>query len=126
MVVREAVEAEVRDLAIHSVTVVERCSALRSSKSPGFISPAVFVHFVCNLRDVAHRHQVTEQRVAGVFPRLAWLPAAAARSAPLIHAPTDATAALVRRQAKHCPTDLARRAISARHFNGFDLVKERR
>src|SRR6218665_788991 len=115
MVVREAVEAEVRKLAIHSVTVLGRYSALRPSTSPGFVSPTALVHFVRNLRDGAHRHKLTEQVPTGVFPQLAWQPAAAARSALLIHAPTDATAALVRR-AKHCqqtwPDALSQRPTS--------------
>src|SRR6218665_3584319 len=55
MLVREAVEAEVRKLAIHSVTVLGRYSALRPSTSPGFVSPTALVHFVRNLRDGAHR-----------------------------------------------------------------------
>ena len=115
MLVREAVEAEVRKLAIHSVTVLGRYSALRPSTSPGFVSPTALVHFVRNLRDGAHRHKLTEQVPTGVFPQLAWQPAAVARSALLIHAPTDATAALVRR-AKHCqqtwPDALSQRPTS--------------
>src|SRR6218665_2863604 len=63
----------------------------------------------------AHRHKLTEHIPTGTFPQLAWQPAAVARSALLIHAPPDATAALVRR-AKHCqqtwPDALSQRPTS--------------
>lgn len=71
MVVREAVKAEIRKIAIHRATALGRCLALRSSTSPRFVSPTELVYLVRNMRDGAYSHKLTEHVPTGVFPQLA-------------------------------------------------------
>src|SRR6218665_480456 len=90
------------------------CSAWPTSR-PDWTTPGKSRRCEMCAIGCAPRHKLTEQGPTGVFPQLAWQPTAAARSALLIHAPTDATAALVRR-AKHCqqtwPDALSQRPTS--------------
>lgn len=90
MFVREAVEAGIRELAIHSVTVLGRCSALWSNTSPGLVLPEALVRLVRNLPDGARRH-----KLAVVFPRLPWQTSAGVSLAPFICAPIDAAIAVL-------------------------------
>lgn len=58
---REAVEAEIQELATLSVNELERRSVLWPSTTPGFVSPEALVYFVRNLPDGAPRDKLTEQ-----------------------------------------------------------------
>ena len=69
---REAVEAEIQELAALSAAELERRSALWPSTVSGFVSPEALVHFVRNLPDGSHRDKLTEQvlgRVVRCVPR---------------------------------------------------------
>ncbi len=67
---REAVEAEIQELAIISATELESRSALCPSTSPGFVSPEALVYFVRNLPAGAHRDTLTDQLLGRVVRRL--------------------------------------------------------
>lgn len=67
---REAVEAEIQELATLSGSELERRAALGPSTSPGFVSPEALVYFVRNLPDGAHREKLTEQVLGSVFRRV--------------------------------------------------------
>ena len=67
---REAVEAEIQELATFSGSELEHRAALGPSTSPGFVSPEALVYFVRNLPDGAHREKLTEQLLGRVFRRV--------------------------------------------------------
>lgn len=67
---REAVEAEIRELAILSGIELEHRTALWPSTTPGFVSPEALVHFVRNLPDGALRDKLTEQVLSRVVRRV--------------------------------------------------------
>ena len=67
---REAVEAEIQELATISATELESRSALCPSTSPGFVLPEALVYFVRNLPAGAHRDKLTEQLLGRVVRRV--------------------------------------------------------
>lgn len=71
---REAVEAEIRELATLSAAELEHRSTFQPRTVPGFVSPEALVHFVRNLPEGGHRDKLTEQlldRVVRRVPRAA-------------------------------------------------------
>lgn len=67
---REAVEAEIQELATISAAELERRFALWPSTSQGFVSPEALVYFVRNLPAGAHRDKLTEQLLGRVVRRV--------------------------------------------------------
>lgn len=80
---REAVEAEIQELATLSGSELERRATLSTSTSPGFVSPEALMYFVRNLPDGAHREKLTEQVIGRVVRRVPHAMNAGGRTASL-------------------------------------------
>lgn len=67
---REAVEAEIQELATLSAAELEHRSTLQPRTVPGFVSPEALVYFVRNLPEGGHRDRLTERLLDRVVRRV--------------------------------------------------------